>query len=475
MSKILLYQALNSLNPSEWQQFELFLAHPLFNTNKKCQMYLSQLKVPINLSDSDHKRLFSKVFNNEKFSEQKLKDVRKVLYKHIKKFLALKEIEKNENDWDLAILKQFRNRGLNDLYNIQKKAIEKKLPIANIPQDFLFQHQLAEEAEHFAELGELRQTDDQLQQMVDWLDSFYIAKKLKWICEMMNRSRIVNTNYQLHLLDEIKLILKKEYPHLQKVIINAYYLVYETLRQADDVENFYRLKSLLDENVEKLPRAEAISLYRYAQNYCIGKINKGDVLFMEELYNIYKKLLINGLLIEKGILAHPHFKNIITLGLRLKDFDWIYTFIEESNNMLDSNIRENAYHFNLATYYYEIGNFDLVIDLLNSVKFNDVYYEISSKYILLKVYYDLNEYSLLGYLTSSFERYIKRNKEVSTQNRQGIVNFLFVLKNLAKIKEWKGFKKKDFIEKQLEKAKLLLEKKKPIVNLPWLKAKLEEL
>lgn len=311
--------------------------------------------------------------------------------------------------------------------------------------------------------------------MVDWLDAFYLSKKLRWVCEMLNRSRIVNTQYQYHLLDEIKVILAKDYPHLQKVFIKAYFLVYKTLTESDNIDHFHSLIQILDENLGAIPKAEAISLYRYAQNYCIGKINKGETAFMLELYNIYKKLLDNEFLYEKGILAHPHFKNIITLGLRLKDFDWVLHFIESNKQYLQKDIRENAYHFNLATYYYEASDFDKVVDLLNRVKFNDVYYEISSKYILLKVYYDLEEYILLNYLTSSFERYIKRNKSVSTQNRQGIVNFLFVLKNLVKIKEWKGYKGKDFILKQKIKTEKLLERKKPIVNLPWIKQKLGEI
>ena len=174
------------------------------------------------------------------------------------------------------------------------------------------------------------------------------------------------------------------------------------------------------------------------------------------------------------MLAHPHYKNIVTLGLRLKSYDWIKNFIEHYQVYLVEHIRKNAYHFNLATYFYETGDFDHVVQLLNSVEFTDVYYEISSKYILMKVYYDLGEFTLLSYLIISFERYIKRNKAVSSQNRQGILHFLMVLKKLAKIKEWQTFKGNAFIIAQKNKLAILLEKKEPIANLVWLKQKFDD-
>lgn len=132
------------------------------------------------------------------------------------------------------------------------------------------------------------------------------------------------------------------------------------------------------------------------------------------------------------------------------------------------------YHFNLATWYYEQENYDQVINLLNRVTFTDVYYEISSKYILLKVYYDSDEINPLTYLITSFDRYIRRNKAISSQNRQGILNFLLMLKKLVKLKEWQLYKKADFMQAQKEKLEMLLEEKKPMVNLVWLKQKLNE-
>jgi len=477
MQKIVLYEALKTFEEKEWRAFLAYVACPLFNTQKKLSILLQHLHQHKNeLESLNSKRLFEVVFPDEKYKVQKLKNVRSWLFQLVKKFWALQDFQDKENLQDLSILKTLRERKLSSLYQSHYKALVKKQPIPQKDLDYYQQHLLIEEHAYFLKLDEVRQTKDELQEMVDCLDVFYVVKKLKWTCEMLNRSRIVNATYQLHLVGEITSLLRQPHSaHLKVPLIQLYEQVYLFLTVEENELPFQNLRLLLEKHVKNIDKQEAISLYSYAQNYCIGKINKGESQYMQELFSIYQQLLQNHLIIENGLLAHPHYKNIVTLGLRLKKYDWTEQFIEEYKGFLQNHIRENAYHFNLATYYYEIGELNKVVELLNRAIFTDIYYEISSKYVLIKVYYDLKEFGLLSYLVLSFDKYVRRNKSLSSINRQGILNFLTVLKRLAKIKEWKLFKDRAFILQQKEKMKILLTKKQPIVNLVWLNQKWTEL
>lgn len=489
MQNIPLYHAIATLNKQEKEQFGYFVSCPLYNTNKRLPKLLDYLADTIqkNNADSvgtnldielDAKKIYSVIYPNESFDNQRLKDARSLLFRLLKRFWALQEVEKQEETINLAVLNQLRTRQLPNLYSSHLKAFQKQKKQSkqlNSIERFGQNHLLAEEQNNFIDTNELRQTEDCLQEMMDYFDLHYISKKLKWSCAMLNRSRIVNTEYHLNLLNEIIEIIESQPQHLNTPLIELYYLTYLTITEAEQENHFFKLKKLLEKYTNQIDKEEAIDLYRYAQNYCIGRINKGESQYMQELFGIYKELLKEELLYEKGHLPHPHYKNIVTLGLRLNEHEWTKSFIEEYRTELNKTMSDNAYHFNLATYYYETSKFDEVVELLNRVSFSDVYYEISSKYILMKVYYDLDELSLLGYLISSFEKYIKRNKAISIENRQGIVHFLTILKKLSKIKEWKLYKKRAFIEQQKEKTKNVLALKKPIVNLSWLNQKLVEL
>ena len=149
--------------------------------------------------------------------------------------------------------------------------------------------------------------------------------------------------------------------------------------------------------------------------------------------------------------------------------------MENYTDLLPPMDRKNAYNYNLAKLYYEQQEFDKVIDLLNIVKFTDILYEINTKYYLMKLYYDQDELDVLSYSIIAFERLVKRNKQLSTQNRGGIINFLYFLKKLAKLKKQVDYKDKEYIAAQKEKVTQLLEEKKPVTNINWIKDKLKEL
>lgn len=470
-----LYQALKKLSKGETEQFAHFVACPAFNTNPRLVKFIQYLKDKHPHYIVDQKELYRHLYSDNTLNIQQLRDNRSLIFRLLKRFLAIQEMEKHQKAQDIYVLTQFRERQLPSLFQSHSKSIAKRGKTPLDDQKLLINHLISEEEEKFSMSGLLRLNKDHLQQMMDDLDVFYISKKLKWTCEMLNRSGIVNSNYQVHLFEEVLQIIKEDKEHLQNPLIALYHSVYLTLTKPEEEQHYFDFKKLLDESHEQLGKEDAVSLYRYAQNYCIRRLNEGKSHYMDFVFDIYKSLLTKGLLIDKGTLPHPHYKNMVTLGLRLKKYDWTYHFIQEHQHNLETNIRSNAYHFNLATFYYETQKFDEVIALLNNVEFSDVYYEISSKYILMKVYYDLNELDLLGYLMASFEKFIKRNKAISAKNRPGILHFLMVLKKLSKIKEWKSYKDKDFVAIQKEKVGDLLERKKPIVNVGWLKQKLAEI
>ena len=470
-----LFHALQKLSLEEIDQFAHFVACPAFNTNQGLSQLINYLKDFHPHYTINSKELFQHLYPNQVFNVQKLRDRRSLLFRLLKRFLAIQEVENRQDLQDLAILKQFRERQLPNLFQSHSRAMEKRTSTSLTDQQLLNNHLQAEEKERFSISGQLRLTNDKLQLMMDELDAFYISKKLKWTCEMLNRSGIVNTNYQLHLVDKLFNIIEENHDHLQNPLIALYHSVYYTLAEPNNEQHYFDFKNLLDESYDQLGKDDAISLYRYAQNYCIRRVNEGKSEYMQAVFDIYKALLDKDLLLDNNVLPHPHYKNMVTLGLRLKEYDWTRQFIEDKKKLLEKNIRDNAYHFNLATYYYETQQFDDVVNLLNNVEFSDVYYEIGSKYILMKVYYDLEELDLLSYLIASFEKFIKRNKAISIKNRPGILHFLMVLKKLSKIKEWQPYKNKAFIAQQKQKVIELIERKKPIVNIDWLQEKLTEI
>ncbi|MFK7796296.1 MAG: hypothetical protein AB8E82_02505 [Aureispira sp.] len=72
--------------------------------------------------------------------------------------------------------------------------------------------------------------------------------------------------------------------------------------------------------------------------------------------------------------------------------------------------------YNYAKVYYQIKAYEKAMLCLQTIEPQDRELVIDSKVTLMKIYYELQEYMALESLLVSFDRYIKRDKELFVNN-----------------------------------------------------------
>ena len=217
-------------------------------------------------------------------------------------------------------------------------------------------------------------------------------------------------------------------------------------------------------------------MYAYAQNYYIRQINRGESRYLHEILQLYKQLLANELLLDQGMIAHEHYKNITTVGLRTKAFDWVLEFLEHYRSRLHPDIRENAYTYNLAAYHYERQQYREAMKLLNHVTFTDVFYHLSAKSILLKIYFELRDDDSLRYHFQAFEAFIKRNKQIPGYHTQTHRNLLRFAKKLWRIRRKQDkYGQEADLSRRLADLEDAMNETRAIANSSWLRAEISRL
>ena len=93
------------------------------------------------------------------------------------------------------------------------------------------------------------------------------------------------------------------------------------------------------------------------------------------------------LLLEKGIMSPWNYKNITAVGLRLEEFGWVQDFLLKFKPHLAPAHRDNAYKYNLAKLHFAKKDYDKVLELLREVEYDDIFYSLDSRSMLLKTYY----------------------------------------------------------------------------------------
>ena len=141
---------------------------------------------------------------------------------------------------------------------------------------------------------------------------------------------------------------------------------------------------------------------------------------------------------------------------------------------LPPKLRENAYVYNLANFYYTTKAYKKSLQLLHEVKFIDTSYHLGAKIIQLKSYYELNETEAFYALNDAFKIYLMRSKDLSTYRKQANMNLLRFAVRIFKLKEEQEYIHQSAFLRKYKRIEEQLNKMENVANLKWLKGCLEK-
>jgi hypothetical protein len=433
-SKLFIY--LESLSSREKEKFRQFVNSPYLNQHQKTRELMEiafQQSEPGALQLTPTK-IFKILHPEVPFSEQKLHNYLSSLKKLFLRFLALEAFDRQPFLEDLLVLEEANRRKLFDLFNNRAKQLEKDLEASPVRDEPFHQAAFRLNVQlgyHSGNFGRRAKTNPTLQKMMDHLDQAYLIEKLRHACHLTAHSILLNVQYDMAFLPHILEVLKNNpEKYSAEPSIAAYYTILGTLGQENDESHYLHLKRLLAERFDELSHTAQIDLYRFANNYCIRKLNSGNNAYLEELFDLYKQGLEKGLLLDNGFISEWDYKNIATLGCSLKSFEWTENFLEAFREKLPENCRENAYAFNLANLFYHKKMYGKVRTTLLKVQFTDVKYHLNTAFLLLRTYFEERDTEALFNLLDTLRIYILRNRQITTEEKKGYNNFLTFARKL---------------------------------------------
>ena len=468
-----LYSILENFNKYEQNRLKKFLLSPYFNRNDVLVQIFETLTAHINSGNEGE--IQKEVIWNQVYPESSYDDVlfRKNcsdLLKLIESFLAQQIYEENPIHQANYLIEAVGKRKMERLFNSTMKTarrLSNQQPFRTANY-YLAQYQVEKNFYDLMELEHDRTAKRNVEEILNHLDHFFLAEKLRYSCSVLSQQSLVSHEYKLLFIDEITSHIEKY--NFEKVPpIAVYYQIYLTYVDPENTTHYFKLMELLNRYGDLFPRNEAEFIYTTALNYCIKKLNQGSRQFLEEYFNVFVILLEKGLLLTDGELSPWHFRNIVVIALRLDKHDWTENFINEYKSVLPENMRENAVSYNFAQLYFSQKKFDKVIELLRTVEYEDFSYNLNSKTMLLSTYYEIDEIEPLYSLMDSFRTYLNRHKNFSTSRRILYTNLIKFTKQLTKIipGDTKAIEK---LKKEIEAAE-----PKGIASIGWLKEKIGEL
>ncbi len=476
-----LIKLLNHISPREQKQFEDFVFSGYVTKNerlKKLCGIIFESYPDIDQGNLDKAYIYHLIYGAEPYDEKRMNNLISDLFQLLEEFLIYQQIRNKSGLKKRILVEALLEKDALYFLDGAVRKYEKKLQnISEKSFEAYFEKVAFHELVDQYELVQGKRSYDQnLQQKNDALDLYYWCHKFSIACDMASRNIVTQSGYTCHFWDDLirhfqlnKLQLR-DHPVLQ-----IYFRTHKMLTDFGTVSHYFDLKPLLYQHINLFPDHEINNIYKYLLNYCVRKINFGEESFYREIHELYKILLQQRIIFQNGYLTQWTYINIITAGIRLKEYRWTEGFIFEYRNALLPENRNNVFNYGLSALYFEKNDYLKALGYLNTVEFTDPSYHLRAKILQLKSYFELKEEEAMLSLIDAFQKYINRSKNIPEYQKKANHNFLKLTKQLYKLRIQRDTTHKLVFARKHQSILEELKKMEPVANKKWLREKANEL
>ncbi len=467
MIKSRVYSLFESFSAKERRAFKKFVRSPFHNAREDARLLYEYLlenhrKLPL----LDRKLAYSYICTEQQFNDAKFRQVMTHLCRLMEKYLAVSHLMRDDVKMKLLTARALKDKKMREaaVQNLEKaEALVNNNTLRNRAY-FEAHYQILSE-KHLISGGKERNKQLDMAPLNEALEISFIIEKLMRSCYMLSHQNVMKVEHAHGLTNTLILYIEKE--NLLRIpAVRLYYSVYHVLLPDSEEQWFYSLKEQLIQYGSLFKKEELSFLFRVPINYAVKKGNDGQVNFVEELFSLYQFGLEHNLFLQNKEISRFAYKNIIASSLVLEEFEWAERFMHEYKKFLAPAYRESHYSYNFAKLHYSRKDYEAAMQLLTKVEYDDLFLNISSKILLLKIYFETKEWDALDSLLSSFKTFLYRKKVIGYHKDiyHNITDLTRKLRTLGphNKKEIKDFRK-------------LVEKTQPNTERKWMLERLDEL
>ena len=464
MQNTKLINLLKTFSRDEFRDFEKFIHSPFHSQKRDVTPYFNVLKdfyPQFNHDDLTAESIFKRLYPRKKYDEARIRTHNSFLFKMAKDFLVQLAFSENQAHKDILLLDQFRKRNLRSSFeslagSLKKDITSDKLPLFDFFSEKLKLNQIIYEYDLVN--NDIPAIAKDINDRIEMVVSYFLGGYLRTLREEI----ILNIDYgpklDSKILDRLKSFvdIKTIFPQLEKEskdieLLSPVYYIYLSL------ESFPETQKLDKKSLAKAKDIFFRNIDRYSRD---GKFWIFNALFT--IYNVNTRMGMRDLIDDEfelvklylehhayspskdSYLESMQFRNLLLMGLDIKDYDWTENFIIEYSKFTHPDQRKNLMHFAMALLEYRKGNPGKALENSVKVKYDNFIFKRDLKLILLRLFYEEGLYEQARYFLDTSKKYNRSTDDLSEMMKQEDSNFLTYYGKLLKLND-----KPDKTESQL--------------------------
>ena len=415
MENSTLAEAIASLSAWEVRNFRRWLGSPAFNPRAEHQILFDFIISSLQQKTEPDAEKAAAALGLSSASDKKLRYEMAGLLEVLREYFIWQEMNAQPCQRELYLLRSMRRRGLEKNFALAERDLEKAMGKTGeaVLERYLIDFQLQNEKHEWGTQHK-RGQNFPLETLSKSLNAWYAGQLMQLACmdkaqhAVQRQERPANTDWTYSVLEQLP-----DQPHKNLQAVALYYLGHEMLSHPEDARPVDAFREMLKENAAKLPAREGKGLLMLAINHGIRRINEGDKSALQSTLEFYLLGLESKLLQdERGILSKYTYNNVLMTFVALEAWDKALEFLETYRSELAAAERENVYQYNLSIFYFRRGEHDRALELLRNITFADPMYNLESRKMLLKIYFEQNAIGPLESLLENLLTWLRRHPEI---------------------------------------------------------------
>lgn len=430
-----IWKILSALTVKEAEAFNRWLEAEMAGK----QVYLRKLSrlLSLNLQQAPQaEAIWETLYPGKTYDDGRLRKLNGDLTQQLEEFLAIMAFRADRNNRDLYLIREMNQRKRPDVFTkLYRKLYDRLIRRTNKNADYyrmLFE--LEEEKQRFdrihrvpyslpkvkADKVQTLESMSQMQRINYAFDSWWLHEKMEIAPHNINSMELHTETIESVLLNEVLELIDHHPIHSKQpwLVINKQ--LFLLLKEEEDIQ-IADIMTLLNQQRSDLEKNEVFSLWGFLINHYARKLNKtGEVDYARQLVSLYEWAIHSELILLDNYLPVQHYRNIITIALRIPAFDLAFQYLHTFKPLISPERREDTFICNLAKYHYAKEEYQAVIDLLADQRLSYSIDEIDARAFLLQSQYELNQNDtewLFGQ-AENLIRYIRNRKTVPKRIRE---------------------------------------------------------
>lgn len=472
-----LIRIVRTLSTEEMRWMAKFVRSPYHNSNRDVTELFDHIRkyypdcTSVQLA---RENVFRKIWPQETYNDRRLRLLMFRLSDLVEEFLVAQLLKRDKLQSEKLLVEALSERDLYDLF-IRKTEVL----IAELEQQphrderyYELRWQLKLLWLSHPDTLRLQIPEENLREIVALLDNFYAIAKLRYSSDLLNRQNILSENYEIALLAELRKLVPVNSVFQGNKVVQLYSDLLRLIEQPLREEFYEQVEISFLQHQQLLKVSDQSPILRCLINATTQLYLAGKSSYLENQFRLYRLGLDAELFIEKGKLPESTFLNIVVTGTILKQTTWVRSFIDGHAEMMSANI------LNFAEAYWHFAHQDFLSSntFLLKVKEQDVSHHLRKKLLSLRNHYELfrndhSYYTLFQDESRAFEKFLRRNDQITKKRARAYLNFLTCIRKIGKPRA-----AKQKLDKE-QKARLVEEinQLQPLEARPWLLEKINDL